>query len=90
MVEDYRKNYYMKFGQHLQQLLKKYDVDVVTVASFSNIEQKQIYRTLNGEHGPSMKTILSISQGLNIHPKELFDFDFETSDDLDSANNLIK
>lgn len=81
-MEELRKKYYIKFGEHLKHLLTKYDVDVVTVASLADIEQKQIYRALNGEHGPSMKTIISIAKGLNIHPKELFDFDFDLQKDV--------
>ncbi len=48
----------------------------MTVASLGKIEPKQVYRVLKGEHGASMKTILSLAKGLNIHPRELFDFDF--------------
>ena len=47
----------------------------MTVASIGKIEPKQVYRVLKGEHGASMKTILSLAEGLEIHPKELFDFE---------------
>ncbi len=49
----------------------------MTVASIGKIEPKQVYRVLKGEHGASMKTILALAEGLEIHPKELFDFDNE-------------
>lgn len=71
------RKYYIAFGQHLQSLIEKYGTDVVNVASIANIEQKQVYRVLNGEHGASMKTIISLARGLGIHPKELFDFKFD-------------
>lgn len=70
------KEYYIKFGENLQGLIIKHKKDVVTIASVGNIEQKQVYRVLNGEHGASMKTIIAIAKGLDIHPKELFDFPF--------------
>ena len=79
-MNDFRKRYYIAFGENLDSLLKKYKKDVMTVASIGKIEPKQIYRVLNGEHGASMKTILALSKGLQIEPKELFDFKF----DLDS------
>jgi len=76
-VEEIRKKYYIKFGENLHNLLIKHGKDVITVASLGNIEQKQVYRALNGEHGVSMKTIISISKGLGVQPKELFDFEFD-------------
>lgn len=75
-MEDYSKTYYIAFGKHLEYLIEKYNLDVMTVASLGKIEPKQVYRVLKGEHGASMKTILSLAKGLNIHPRELFDFDF--------------
>ncbi|MCL9809859.1 helix-turn-helix transcriptional regulator [Flavobacterium luminosum] len=77
IVKDIRKAYYIKFGEHLQKLLIKHQKDVMTVASIGKIEPKQVYRVLNGEHGASMGTIISIAKGLEIHPKELFDFQFD-------------
>ena len=49
----------------------------MTVASLGKLEPKQVYRVLNGEHAASMGTIIAIAKGLEIHPKELFDFDFD-------------
>ena len=77
VVKNIRKTYYIKFGEHLQTLLIKHQKDVMTVASIGKIEPKQVYRVLNGEHGASMGTIISIAKGLEIHPKELFDFQFD-------------
>lgn len=76
-MEETTKKYYLAFGQHLQHLMDKHGRDVITIASVGNIEQKQVYRVLNGEHGASMKTILALAKGLGIPPKELFDFKFE-------------
>ncbi len=47
------------------------------VAAIGNLETKQIYRVKNGEHSPTLATIISIAEGLHVHPKELFDFNFE-------------
>ncbi|MBY0485753.1 MAG: helix-turn-helix domain-containing protein [Flavobacteriaceae bacterium] len=71
------KKYYKKFGENLQNLIEKQGKDVMTIASVGNIEQKQVYRVLNGEHGANLKTIIAIAKGLDIHPKELFDFQFD-------------
>ena len=76
-VKNKREEYYIAFGKHLEFLIKKNNRDVMTVASLGKIEPKQVYRALKGEHGSSLKTILSLAEGLEIHPKELFDFEFE-------------
>jgi len=76
-VKELRKKYYLKFGENLQILLDRHKKDVMTVASIGKIEPKQVYRVLNGEHGASMGTIISIAKGLDIEPKELFDFNFD-------------
>jgi hypothetical protein len=75
-VNGIKKEYYHAFGMHLHMLLKKYNKDVATVAALGRIESKQVYRVLNGEHGASLGTIIAIAKGLEIHPKELFDFKF--------------
>ncbi|UOK41428.1 MULTISPECIES: helix-turn-helix domain-containing protein [Flavobacterium] len=76
-MKEIRKQYFIKFGENLQRLLIKHQKDVMTVSSIGKIEPKQVYRVLNGEHGASMGTIISIAKGLEIHPKELFDFEFD-------------
>lgn len=76
-MKEIRKKYYIAFGQNLQKLMDNYNKDVMTVASIGKIEPKGVYRVLNGEHGASLGTIISIAKGLDIEPKELFDFKFD-------------
>jgi predicted transcriptional regulator len=76
-MKEIRKKYFVAFGENLQKLLLTHNKDVMTIASIGKIEPKQVYRVLNGEHGASMGTIISIAKGLEISPKELFDFDFD-------------
>ena len=80
-MKEIRKKYYVAFGEHLQKLLLKHNKDVMTIASIGKLEPKQVYRVLNGEHGATMGTIISIAKGLEISPKELFDFKFDLSSD---------
>lgn len=75
-MKDLNKEYYKAFGLNLEKLIELHGKDVMTVASLGKIEPKQVYRALSGEHGINMKSILALAKGLEIHPKELFDFDF--------------
>ncbi|MFH7002087.1 helix-turn-helix domain-containing protein [Flavobacterium bizetiae] len=80
-MKEIRKKYFVAFGEHLQKLLVRHNKDVMTIASIGKIEPKQVYRVLNGEHGASMGTIISIAKGLGISPKELFEFNFDLGKD---------
>ncbi len=80
-METQKKEYYKAFRLHLQELMEIHNKDVMTIASLGKIEPKQVYRVLNGEHGASLKTVLSLAKGLKIQPKELFDFEFDLIDD---------
>lgn len=81
-MKEIRKRYYIAFGENLKKLIELHGTDVMTVASIGKIELKQVYRAINGEHGASMGTIISIAKGIGIPPKELFDFVFNFDDDL--------
>ncbi|OYU79265.1 MAG: hypothetical protein CFE23_14860 [Flavobacterium sp. BFFFF1] len=76
-VEDINKKYNIAFGAHLHDLMARHGRDVVTVASIGNIEQKQVYRVLKGEHAASLRTIIALAKGVGVKPKDLFDFDFD-------------
>ncbi len=75
-VKELKKKYLIAFGHHLKHLLVKHNRDAMTVASIGKLEPKQVYRVLNGEHAPSLGTIYALAKGLNLHPKELFNFEF--------------
>lgn len=76
-MKDLKKSYYIKFGENLQELMTQHGKDVLTIASIGKLESKQVYRVMNGEHGATMGTIISLAKGLGISPKELFDFEFD-------------
>lgn len=76
-MKEIRKKYYIAFGENLKALMDKHNKDVMTIASIGKIEPKGVYRVLNGEHGASLGTIISIAKGLDIEPQELFDFKFD-------------
>ena len=65
------------FGQNLKKLIAQKKKTPESVAAIGNIETKQVYRVINGEHSVSLSIIFAIAMGLEIHPKKLFDFEFE-------------
>ena len=47
------------------------------VAALGNIETKQVYRAINGEHSTTLSVLYAIAKGLEVHPKKLLDFEFD-------------
>ena len=64
------------FGAHLAKLIKEKGTTPEEVAAHANIETKQVYRVLNGEHSATISITFAISKGLGVRHMALFDFDF--------------
>ena len=64
------------FGRNLEKVMLEHGLTAQDVAANANIEPKQVYRVINAEHSPSLNIIIAIAKGLNIHPRDLFDFDY--------------
>lgn len=80
LVKEWQKSYRKKFSEHLRKLIDESDRDIATIASIGNIETKAIYRLLADENEPKITTLIPIAKGLNIHPKELYNFSFSLQD----------
>jgi transcriptional regulator with XRE-family HTH domain len=48
--------------------------DIVDRTGFT---QKQVWKILSGESNPTISSLEAIARALEVHPKELLDFDFE-------------
>lgn len=68
--------YLIAFGNHLKEIIRNKGLSPDDVATFANIETKQVYRAINGERSITISTLHAIAKGLEIHPKKLLDFDF--------------
>ncbi len=69
--------YIYAFGKNLKALLDAKGISPEDVAAHGNIETKQVYRVINGEHSAGLHLIYSLAKGIGIKPKLLFDFDFK-------------
>jgi predicted transcriptional regulator len=69
--------YLIAFGNNLKKIILDKGLSPDDVATFSNIETKQVYRAINAERSINLSTLLAIAKGLEIHPKELLDFDYD-------------
>lgn len=69
--------YLIAFGGNLKRLIDSKGKTPEDVAAHGNIETKQVYRVINGEHSATLSIIYAIAVGLEVHPKVLFAFDFD-------------
>ena len=74
------QKYLDAFGKHLGELLQSKGKTPEEVAAHANIETKQVYRAINGEHSPTISITYAIAKGLGVHPKVLFDFEFKDNE----------
>lgn len=65
------------FGAQLQKLRTKKDLSLRGLAQRCDIDHSDIGKIENGQINIQLGTIMELSKGLNVHPKELFDFKFE-------------
>lgn len=62
------------FGLHLRKLREKHNLSQQHIADKADVDKKTIQRIENNKLNPSLDILISISKGLNISLKEMFDF----------------
>jgi len=67
-----------KFGKHINYLREKSGLSQNDVVLNGNkITKGTISDIENGKRNLSLTTLIDLANGLKVHPKELFDFEFE-------------
>lgn len=65
------------FGNQIQKLRKERDLSLRQLAQLCDIDYSDISKIEKGQRNIQIFTILELTKGLDIHPKDLFDFDIE-------------
>ncbi len=65
------------FGNQIQKLRKERDLSLRQLAQLCDIDYIDISKIEKGQRNIQIFTILELTKGLDIHPKDLFDFDIE-------------
>lgn len=71
------QKYLNAFGENLKALIDSKGKTPESVAAIGGIETKQVYRVINGEHSATLSIVYAIALGLEVHPRQLFDFDLK-------------
>lgn len=80
MNEDHRNRLLLEFGKivkfHRTQELK---ISLRDLAKRCDVEHSAIGKIEKGELKIQLPTVFELAKGLEIHPRDLFDFDFDVS-----------
>ena len=65
------------FGRNMKRLRNSQNLSLRQMATRCNIDYSDIGKIERGNRNIQMSTVLELAKGLGVHPKELFDFEFE-------------
>jgi len=68
------EEYIIKLGVHLRQIREKKKISQQILADICNMPKTSIGRIERAEVSVTVKTLVKISNALEIDPKEIFDF----------------
>jgi transcriptional regulator with XRE-family HTH domain len=73
-----KNNAYGKaFSKHLRRLRENKNITLKELGMASNLDLATVQRIEKTHGNVTISTLLALSKGLNVHPKELLDFDYE-------------
>ena len=74
--EKFRDEEYLKrFGENLKRLRLEKKLSQEKLASKANSILSQVVRTERGVQAPTILTVMRLAKALDVHPKELMDFE---------------
>lgn len=74
MKKTTNEEFIIAFGKHVREIRKTKNLSMEQLAHLCNIEYSQISRIELGQINTTLNTIKILAEGLEIHPKELLDF----------------
>jgi transcriptional regulator with XRE-family HTH domain len=72
-----RKEILIQFGKRLSQLRKARKLSFRKLSTLCNIDYSDIKKFEKGEVNITLSTLIELSIGLEVHPKELLNSDFD-------------
>ncbi|MBA6153098.1 helix-turn-helix domain-containing protein [Gelidibacter maritimus] len=75
-----KDNFQIQFGKRIRALRKDKNLSLRKLSQRCNLDYSDIAKYEKGEVNIQLSTIYELSVGLQVAPKELFDFDFVFND----------
>lgn len=79
--EETKKEFILKFANQLGKIKKEKNLSFRKIADNCDLDASFISKIEKGTENITLETILNLMYGLNVKPKELFDFDFDLKQD---------
>lgn len=76
--EEYLKAYKKAFGKHLQEIRKAKGSTLSGMDANTKFDSSNYHKYEMGNGNPTLETLVEIAEAFGIHPKELFEFDFNS------------
>jgi len=78
MAIQYRNQHFIdQITKRINEIRTEKGIVQEDIADRTGFTLKQVWRLLNGQHNFAISNIEAIANALQVHPKELFDFDFK-------------
>ena len=77
MKDNWKNSYSKAFGNHLKKLRTEKGITQKGLSTNSGISLSHISRMERGKRSPTVNVIFYLSNGLNVQPKSLLNFDFK-------------
>ena len=81
MVSQRRNEYLDAFGKQLKKIRKIKNFSYRKMAQHCNVDYSDISKIEKGKINIQLSTIFELARGLEVRPKELFDFELELQDE---------
>ncbi|MFD2586044.1 helix-turn-helix domain-containing protein [Croceitalea marina] len=81
MKERLKREILVLFGKRLKELRKQRNLSLRMLEKECEIDNSYISKIEHGKTNISFHTIIELAGALKLHPKELFDFEFEWKHD---------
>lgn len=81
VIFDDKNGFLHRFGKRLEHFRTKQNLSFRQLAQNCNLDHSDIRKIEKGERNIQLSTILELAKGLDIHPKELFDFEMNIDND---------
>ncbi|RYZ83812.1 MAG: XRE family transcriptional regulator [Moraxellaceae bacterium] len=77
-----KEEFLIEFGKQVEARRKALNLSYRQLAQRCDIDSSDISKIEKGQKRIQLTTVFEICKGLDIHPRELFDFDFDTGKGL--------
>lgn len=79
--EETKKEFILKFANQLSKIKKEKKLSFRKIADNCDLDASFISKIEKGTENITLETILNLMYGLNVKPREFFDFDFDLKQD---------